>query len=89
MASWFIPSAGQTATRGFAGGTSGTPKTTLADVLAPALNLPVLHNDALVLGIWRTRHLAMELRPSNIEPSYRSMELWHAEALFRPSAQRG
>ncbi|MGO9857335.1 MAG: AAA family ATPase [Acidimicrobiales bacterium] len=36
-------------------GAPGSGKTTLADVLAPALNLPVLHNDALDHGAWRTR----------------------------------
>ena len=57
-------------------GAPGSGKTTLADVLAPALNLPVLHNDALCHGIWRTRERAMELGPSSVEPFYRSMGLW-------------
>jgi hypothetical protein len=57
-------------------GAPGSGKTTLADVLAPALNLPVLHNDALCHGIWRTRERAMQLGPSSVEPFYRSMELW-------------
>ena len=57
-------------------GAPGSGKTTLADVLAPALNLPVLHNDSLVHGIWRTRDRAMELGPSSVEPFYQSMELW-------------
>lgn len=58
------------------GGAPGSGKTTLADVLAPALNLPVLHNDALCHGIWRTRDRAMELGPASVEPFYKSMELW-------------
>src|ERR1700722_5233879 len=58
------------------GGAPGSGKTTLADQLASALNLPVLHNDALCHGIWRTQDQAMELGPSGVEPFYRSMELW-------------
>jgi hypothetical protein len=74
-------------------GAPGSGKTTLADVLARALDLPVLHNDALCHGIWRTRERAMELGPSSVEPFYRSMELWleHgisfvAERTFYPGA---
>jgi Zeta toxin len=58
------------------GGAPGSGKTTLADVLAPALDVPVLHNDGLCHGIWRTRNRAMELGPASVEPFYRSMELW-------------
>ncbi len=57
-------------------GAPGSGKTTLADVLASALNVPVLHNDSLCHGIWRTRERAMELGPPSVEPFYRSMELW-------------
>lgn len=57
-------------------GAPGSGKTTLAEVLASALNLPVLHNDALDHGAWRTRDRAMKLGPSGVEPFYHSMELW-------------
>jgi hypothetical protein len=62
-------------------GAPGSGKTTLADLLASALNLPVLHNDALCHGIWRTRERAMQLGPSSVEPFYRSMELWLASGI--------
>lgn len=58
------------------GGAPGSGKTTLAEVLAGALDLPALHNDALCHAIWRTRNQAMELGPPSVEPFYRTMELW-------------
>jgi hypothetical protein len=38
--------------------------------------VPVLHKDALVHGIWRTRGRALELGAPGVEPSFRTMELW-------------
>ena len=61
------------------GGAPGSGKTALADVLGPALDLPVLHADGLYHGRWRTLGRAMILGASHVEPFYRSMTLW-AEA---------
>jgi hypothetical protein len=58
------------------GGAPGSGKTTLADALAVGLDLPVLHKDRLVHGRWRTLDRATELGESQIEPFFRSMELW-------------
>ena len=61
------------------GGAPGSGKTTLADKLGPALDLPVLHADGLFHGRWRTLGRGMELGAWHVEPFYGSMELW-AEA---------
>jgi hypothetical protein len=58
------------------GGAPGSGKTTLADHLGPALDLPVLHKDLLVHGRWRTLERATELGVGGVELFYRSMELW-------------
>jgi len=48
----------------------------LAHALAIGLDVPVLHKDSLVHGIWRTLGRATELGEPGIEPFYRTMELW-------------
>ena len=58
------------------GGAPGSGKTTLADRLGQALDLPVLHKDQLVHGRWRTLDRATEFGVAGVEPFYRSMELW-------------
>ena len=58
------------------GGAPGSGKTTLADHLGQALDLPVLHKDLLVHGRWRTLDRATELGGGGVELFYRSMELW-------------
>ncbi len=58
------------------GGAPGSGKTTLADALGQALDLPVLHKDQLVHGRWRTLDQATELGVGGVELFYRSMELW-------------
>jgi hypothetical protein len=58
------------------GGAPGSGKTTLADRLGAALDLPVLHKDLLVHGRWRTLDRATELGVGGVELFYRSMELW-------------
>jgi len=58
------------------GGAPGSGKTTLADALAAELDLPVVHNDHLVHGRWRTLDRALELGESGLESLYRTMELW-------------
>jgi len=57
-------------------GAPGSGKSTLADALALGLDVPVLHKDRLVHGIWRTRDRATELGARGVEPFYRTMELW-------------
>ncbi len=57
-------------------GAPGSGKSTLAQALAIGLDVPVLHKDRLVHGIWRTRGRAMELGETGVEPFYRTMELW-------------
>jgi hypothetical protein len=57
-------------------GAPGSGKSTLAHELAIGLDVPVLHKDRLVHGIWRTRARAFELGGAGIEPFYRTMELW-------------
>ncbi len=57
-------------------GAPGSGKSTLAQALATGLDVPVLHKDHLVHGIWRTRGFAMELGEPGVEPFYRAMELW-------------
>ena len=59
-------------------GAPGSGKSTLAQALADGLDVPVLHKDSLVHGIWRTRGRATELGESGVEPFYRAMELWLA-----------
>jgi hypothetical protein len=58
------------------GGAPGSGKTTLAEHLGHALDLPVLHKDQLVHGKWRTLDRATELGVAGVELFYRSMELW-------------
>jgi hypothetical protein len=58
------------------GGAPGSGKTTLADRLGCALDLPVLHKDQLVHGRWRSLDRATELGQNGVELYYRSMELW-------------
>ncbi len=58
------------------GGAPGSGKTTLADALGRALDLPVLHKDDLVHGRWRTLDRASELGVGGVDLFYRSMELW-------------
>ena len=57
-------------------GAPGSGKSTLAHDLAIGLDLPVLHKDRLVHGIWRTGARAFELGEAGVEPFYRTMELW-------------
>jgi len=57
-------------------GAPGSGKSTLAHALALGLDVPVLHKDDLVHGIWRTRDRAMDLGAPGVEPFYRTMELW-------------
>jgi chloramphenicol 3-O-phosphotransferase len=57
-------------------GAPGSGKTTLAAALGVSLDLPVVHKDQLVHGIWRTRDRALELGAPGIEPFYRTMETW-------------
>ena len=57
-------------------GAPGSGKTTLAASLGVGLDLPVLHKDQLVHGIWRTRDRALDLGAAGVEPFYRTMELW-------------
>ena len=57
-------------------GAPGSGKSTLAQALAVALDVPALHKDRLVHGMWRTRGRAMEFGESGVEPFYRTMELW-------------
>jgi hypothetical protein len=57
-------------------GAPGSGKSTLAHDLALGLDVPVLHKDSLVHGIWRTHARAFELGEAGIEPFYRTMELW-------------
>jgi hypothetical protein len=59
-------------------GAPGAGKSTLADALAIGLDLPVVHKDELVHGVWRTRERAMELGASGVEPFYETMLLWAA-----------
>jgi chloramphenicol 3-O-phosphotransferase len=58
------------------GGAPGTGKTTLAGLLADALDVPVVHKDRLVHGTWRTLERALNLGVSGVELFYRTMELW-------------
>ncbi len=58
------------------GGAPGTGKSTLATALAAGLDVPVLHKDQLVHGMWRTRGRAMDLGAPGVEPFFRTMELW-------------
>ncbi len=57
-------------------GAPGSGKTTLAASLADGLDVPVVHKDRLVHGIWRTRDRALDLGAAGIEPFYETMELW-------------
>ena len=57
-------------------GAPGSGKTTLAASLGVGLDLPVVHKDQLVHGIWRTRDRALDLGAAGVEPFYRTMELW-------------
>jgi hypothetical protein len=57
-------------------GAPGSGKSTLAASLAVGLDLPVVHKDDLVHGIWRTRDRALDLGAAGVEPFYRTMELW-------------
>jgi hypothetical protein len=57
-------------------GAPGSGKSTLARALATGLDVPVLHKDGLVHGIWRTRDRAMELGEPGVEPFDTTMELW-------------
>jgi predicted ABC-type ATPase len=59
-------------------GAPGSGKSTLAEALGVGLDLPVLHKDQLVHGIWRTRARAMELGAAGVEPFYKTMEAWLA-----------
>jgi AAA domain len=57
-------------------GAPGAGKSTLATALGAALDVPVLHKDQLVHGMWRTRGRAMNLGAPGVEPFFRTMELW-------------
>ena len=57
-------------------GAPGAGKSTLATALGGALDIPVLHKDQLVHGMWRTRGRAMNLGAPGVEPFFRTMELW-------------
>ena len=57
-------------------GAPGAGKSTLADSLAVGLDLPIVHKDQLVHGMWRTRGRALELGAHGVEPFYETMELW-------------
>ena len=57
-------------------GAPGSGKSTLAHALALGLDVPVLHKDHLVHGMWRTRDCAMDIGAAGVEPFYRTMELW-------------
>ncbi len=57
-------------------GAPGSGKSTLATALGTGLDVPVLHKDQLVHGIWRTRDRALELGAPGVEPFFRTMELW-------------
>jgi hypothetical protein len=57
-------------------GAPGSGKSTLAAALGGGLDVPVVHKDQLVHGIWRTRDRALDLGAAGIEPFYRTMELW-------------
>jgi hypothetical protein len=57
-------------------GAPGSGKSTLAAALGDCLDVPVLHKDQLVHGIWRTRGRAMELGATGVEPFYETMEAW-------------
>jgi predicted kinase len=57
-------------------GAPGAGKSTLADALAVGLDLPAMHKDQLVHGMWRTRGRALELGAPGVEPFYETMELW-------------
>jgi predicted kinase len=57
-------------------GAPGPGKSTLAASLAVGLDVPVVHKDQLVHGIWRTRDRAQDLGVAGVEPFYRTMELW-------------
>ncbi len=57
-------------------GAPGSGKSTLAHDLAIGLDVPVLHKDRLVHGVWRTGARAFELGEAGVEPFYRTMELW-------------
>jgi len=50
----------------------------LADALGAGLDLPVVHKDLLVHGVWRSRGQALELGVAGVEPFYETMELWSA-----------
>ncbi len=58
------------------GGAPGSGKTILAAALAHGLDVPLVHKDRLVHGIWRTRDRALDLGTAGVEPFYRTMELW-------------
>jgi RNase adaptor protein for sRNA GlmZ degradation len=57
-------------------GAPGSGKTTLARMLGEALDLPVLHKDQLVHGVWRTLGRGTELGLRGVEIFYRTMETW-------------
>jgi predicted kinase len=57
-------------------GAPGSGKSTLAAALGDALDVPVLHKDQLVHGVWRTRGRASELGAPGVEPFYTTMEAW-------------
>ncbi len=57
-------------------GAPGSGKTTLAASLAVELDLPIVHKDELVHGMWRTRDRALDLGAAGVEPFYKTMELW-------------
>jgi predicted kinase len=59
-------------------GAPGSGKSTLAAALAVALDVPAVHKDELVHGIWRTRDRAFELGAAGVEPFYATMEAWLA-----------
>jgi hypothetical protein len=57
-------------------GAPGSGKSTLAASLGAGLDVPVVHKDQLVHGIWRTRDRALDLGAAGVEPFYKTMELW-------------
>jgi predicted kinase len=60
-------------------GAPGSGKSTLAQALAVALDVPAVHKDSLVHGVWRTQGRAFELGAAGVEPFYATMELWLAQ----------